>query len=633
MLYEGQIEEILKRGQSRFVGALRREFGRWFVVPDGRTIHIPIVVADPGAKGAVADDQVVVEILDYPTAKTEARGVIVKVLGKRGDPGVDTLSIIEQYGLPGDFDEAVLQGARDALASYDPKVEAKDREDLRKLTIITIDPADARDFDDAISLIHNDNGTWQLGVHIADVSRFVEPGGALDDEARERANSVYLPRKVIPMLPEVLSNGVCSLQEREPRLTKSAFITYSKTGKVQKARVANTIIRSTKRLTYEQATGILDGKTGRTSAKVVALLRDMETLARRIQARRIREGMLVLDMPEVELVHDRNGEVVDVTPADTSFSHTIIEMFMVEANEAVSQLLSAKDMPHLRRIHGEPSDNAFTSLQGFLKILGYDLPADSDRFAVQKLLRLVKGKPESFAVNLAVLRSMQQAEYNPAPVGHYALASEDYCHFTSPIRRYPDLTVHRLIDRYLAGRRGKGARSAMPTERNLVRLGNHCSNNERRAEAAERELKHVLILRLLAERIGETIDGVVTGVANVGVFVQLDRYLIEGLLRFDRLPDDWWEVDSSRGAVVGELTGQRITVGDRLKVTISRVDPPNREMDLDLAEPLPTPAKSKKARRAPAKSKGARPTTARRKTRKQTVSRTSTRPYRRRKRG
>jgi ribonuclease R len=600
MAYEGEIVDILKRGRNRFVGALGREFGRAFVVPDGHTIHVPIMIADPTAKGAKPGDQVVVELLDYPTERREARGVIVKVLGRRGDPGVDALSIIEQYGLPGEFEEDVLQAARDAVASFDPKAQANSRRDLGKTTIITIDPADARDFDDAISLERNKDGTWELGVHIADVAFFVRPGTPLDDEARERANSIYLPRKVIPMLPEVLSNGVCSLQEREPRPAKSVFITYDKRGKVKHTRFANTIIRSAKRLTYQQATAILDGKAGRMSAKVVSLVKHMETLAKSIQARRIREGMLSLDMPAVEIVHNEEGEVVDAEPADTGFSHTIIEMFMVEANEAVSRLLTEKGLPHLRRVHGEPYLTSFESLQGFLRILGQDVPEGADRFDIQKLLFSVKGTPKAYAVNLAVLRSMQQAEYAPARMGHYALASKDYCHFTSPIRRYPDLTVHRLLDRCLSGRTGAAITRGIPTEKELVDLGNHCSNNERRAEAAERELKEVLILRLLEKHVGEHFDGIVTGVANVGIFVQLDRYLIEGLLRFDSLPSDWWEIDPSHGAAVGEVTGRRITVGDRLQVAISRVDLSNRQLQLDLVEELRLP-KSKKTRRKAAK--------------------------------
>lgn len=587
LLLEGRIVRVLKRGTSRFVGELCRQFSRWLVVPDGNLLHAPIAVGDPGAKGAKPGDQVVVELVRYPAPMAEAQGVIVKVLGVRGEPNVDTQSIIEQHGLPGEFPEPALAETREVAAAFDVNRAIENRLDLTKQLTITIDPVDARDFDDAISLMKLDNGNFELGVHIADVSYFVREGGPLDNEARARSNSVYLPRTVIPMLPEVLSNGLCSLQERQPRLTKSAFITYDDDGEVISTRFANSVIKSTKRLTYEQASAILDGKPGRTSAKVVALLGDMNLLARAIRARRIREGMLVLETPDIELVHDDDGRVIDVVPADNSFSHTIIEMFMVEANEAVSTLLTSLGAPHLRRVHGHPGSLNDGSLQRFLGALGYLIPDGADRFDLQRLLDEVRGKPEAFAVNLAVLRSMQQAVYSPETEGHYALASKNYAHFTSPIRRYPDLTVHRLFDRYVEGSlNDKDAKRSIPTVDDLHELGELCSANERRAEAAERELQLVLILRLLESRVGDEVEGTVTGVANFGVFVQLDRYLIDGLLRFESLPDDWWEVDSNRGCVMGERSGRRITVGDRLRVSLARISIPTRQLDLALAQSL-----------------------------------------------
>ncbi len=607
MLYEGRIHAILKRGQQQAVGQLSREFGRWFVIPDGNVMHVPIRVGDAKVKGAQPGDQVVVEIIQYPTGQSEARGVVVKVLGKHGRPGVDTLSIIEQYQLPGDFDEAVLQDAREAATGFDPKIEANEREVLSKLTVITIDPDDAKDFDDAVSVTRNAGGTFELGVHIADVARFVTEGGPIDQEARERSNSVYLPGTVIPMLPEILSNGVCSLQERQPRLTKSVFISYDRRGRVKRVRLANTMIRSTKRLTYEQATRILDGKRGRTSAKVVVLLKEMERLARLIHARRRREGMLELELPEIDLIHDERGRVVGVKPAETSYSHKIIEMFMVEANEAVAGVLRSQDVPFLSRVHDEPKGLAEGTLQRFLRAFGHDLPARPDRFAIQKLLEKVHGTGECFTVHLAVLRSMQQAEYSPLHLGHYALASKHYCHFTSPIRRYPDLTIHRLVDSYLEGQFSRPAVAGeIPNEEELFTLGSQCSANERRSEAAGRELKLVLMLRWLERHLGDEFDGIVTGVANVGVFVQLEPFLIDGLLRFDQLPDDWWEVDAVRGAVVGERSGRRIRVGDRMRVVISKIHIPTRRLDI---APVAPQAEEKKRKATAQKSAPRRRTT------------------------
>ncbi len=581
MMFEGHIVEVVQRGQNTFVGELCKEIGRWFVRPDGNIIHAPIFVEDPGAKSAREGDQVVVEVLRYPEVGKDAHGVIVRVLGERGRPEVDTLSMIIQYQLPEAFPQEVLDEASRVSRAYDPAAAAKGREDLRKLPIITIDPDDARDFDDAISIERKQDGAVELGVHIADVSHFVKPGSILDEEARARSTSVYFPKHVIPMLPEVLSNGVCSLQERQPRLAKSAFITYDRRGKVVKSRFANTIIHSMKRLTYKQATAIIGGRGGRISKKVVALVKDMEALARRIQKRRIEQGMLVLDLPEVDLVFDDADNVIGTEPADASFSHTIIEMFMVEANEAVGRLFAGLGAPNLRRIHPEPDEAAGAALAKFLAAMGIKAPKQLDRFAMQSILNKVKGKPGSFAANLALLRSMQRAEYSPKLIGHFALASEHYVHFTSPIRRYPDLTIHRLFDAYVRGELAdeRGIKS-VPSTGDLLKLGAHCSHQERRAEDAERELRLVKILRLLEDQVGDEMDGVVTGVTNFGLYVQLPEYLVDGLLRFNDLSDDWWEVDSEAGCVRAERSGQRIAIGQVLRVTIAGVDVAARQIDL-----------------------------------------------------
>ena len=585
MIYEGRIVEIIERGQSRYVGELCHELKRWFVRPDGNILHVPIFVGDPGAKRARRGDQVVVEIIEYPSAERDATGVITKVLGKRGEPGVDTQSIIHQYQLPTEFPAAVEKEAGRVVATYDPQQASQGREDLRDLTVITIDPDDARDFDDAISLTELSKGRLELGVHIADVSHFIAPGGALDVEARARANSVYFPRLVISMLPEVLSNGVCSLQEKQPRLTKSAFITYNAAGQRVATRCANTVISSAKRLTYKQATAILAGKVGGNTKKVVALVRRMEALARTIRRRRLANGMLVLDLPEVVVRFDEDGRVTGVEPADRSFSHTIIEMFMVEANEVVAELLAGLGVPALRRVHPSPDPAAVQPLNRFLRALGLPAVKDMERKALQSLLDKAKDRPESFAVNLAILRSLEQAVYAPTATGHFALASEDYTHFTSPIRRYPDLTIHRLLDAHLRGGLQKRRRRAnVPTLEECRELGVHCSRSERRAEAAERELKLVYILRLLAQHVGDEYEGIITGIANFGMFVQMPEHLIEGLLRFSDLPDDWWEVDSEAGCVIGQRTGRRFKIGDAVRVTIAAIDLADRKLDLTLAE-------------------------------------------------
>lgn len=613
-LIEGEITEILKRGQSRFVGELACQSGEWLLLPDGHALHAPVRLGDVKATRARPGDQVVVELTQFPGDGKVARGVIVEVLGRRGDPGVDTLSIIHQYHLRQEFPDQVLEDARRAIRAHDLDAELERREDLRDEVVITIDPDDARDFDDAISIRRTARGGMELGVHIADVSAFVRTGTVLDEEARLRGNSVYFPNHVVPMLPEVLSNGLCSLQEAEPRLTKSVFIQYDARGRRVARRYANTVIQSSKRLTYRQATEIMEGKVHDCPPQVVGLLREMDRLARLIQKRRLAEGMIVLDLPEIELVLDEEGRMAGVEPADTSFSHTIIERFMIEANEAVAELFAGLGVPHLRRIHPDPPADAQKKLSTFLRVLGRPVPARLERADMLRLLNSVRGKPEAFAVNLAVLRSMAQAEYSPRMIGHFALASQHYCHFTSPIRRYPDLVVHRLLEAYLLGKLNRKAdRSTVPSAETLASIGSHCSFTERHAEAAERELRLVKILSYLQDHLGDHEEGIVTGVTNVGVFVQLRRYLIDGLIRFADLPDDWWDIDARAGCVVGQQTRTRIAVGDAVTVQIAAIDLAARELDLVLVETRPKPGsrtvvatKGKAARGSPGR-RGHRP--------------------------
>ncbi len=608
----GRVLRVLQRGYNRFVGQLHHEGGRWYVRPDGHRLHAPIFVADAAARSARAGDQVVVEIIQYPDENRQAKGVIVERLGPRGKPGVDVLGIIRQHQLPDAFPDAVLTEAREVARRFDLDAELKRREDLRSDTIVTIDPDDARDFDDAISLRRLDGdevrsparaaaaapqrrarparhsqGAWELGVHIADVSHYVRPGSALDREARQRGNSVYFPRHVLPMLPEVLSNGLCSLQEGEPRLCKSAFICFDDRGEVRSARFAETVIRSTRRLTYREAQAVIDGRSGGFPREIVSLLQRMNALATIIQQRRLAAGQIVLDLPEIELVLDDDNRVVDAVPADTSFTHTLIEMFMVEANEAVARLLDSRRVPFLRRIHPEPDDEGRETLTRFLRVAGHHLPRRLEREDLQRLLRNLRGRPEAYAINLAVLKSMEQAVYSPKREGHYALASGCYTHFTSPIRRYTDLTVHRLLAALASEERASPAKRAPRAAREAVEhdldaLGRHLSFTERRAADAERELKELKVLELLAKHIGDAFDGVVTGVANFGLFVQHPRFLIDGLLPLEALPDDYWNVDARAGRVVGQRTRRTFAIGAVVRVLIDQVDLPARQLRLGL---------------------------------------------------
>lgn len=607
-IYSGRIVEILQRSQKRFVGSLIKQGTQWLVLPDGNTFTEQILTPDAAARHIKPGTKVVVEMTSYPEENERAVGVITEVLGKAGEKDVDLRAVIVQYNLPERFPEEVLAQARQSIDAFDPEVERTRRVDLTDEVICTIDPDDAKDYDDAISLRQLDSGLWELGVHIADVSFFVPAGSDLDNEAYDRANSCYFPGFVIPMLPEILSNGVCSLQEAVPRLCKSAFITYDEDAQPISSRFENTIINSAKRLRYREAQAILDNATiiphpdgpkniDEYPPQVVELLHQMNALARRLQKRRHEQGQIVLDLPEVDLVLDEEGKVIDAVAEDQSFTHTLIEMFMVEANEAVARLLDSLDLPFIRRTHPDPEMPDSERLRTFVQVSGYKLPKMLDRKAIQTLLAHVKGKPEGFAINLAVLKSLTRAEYSPEPIGHYALASEHYCHFTSPIRRYADLTVHRLLDAYFAARdlsggsRGGRKRAKIdphdvPSFDDLVEVGRHLSFNERRADDAERELRQVKLLELLKDKIGEVYTGVITGITNFGIFVQIQTYLVDGLIRYENLLDDWWDVDAKSGVVRGQRTGTKIGIGDVVNVFIVRVDVARRELDLAVSEVL-----------------------------------------------
>ena len=579
--YSGKIVEVLERADNRFVGTLTRQGGNWLVLPEGNRFVEPIGVDDVSAKNAREKDKVVVEILTYPTREYLARGVITKVLGRSGRYETEINSTIEQYRLPVEFDEAALQQARAAAGAFDPD-SSSGREDITDKLLITIDPPDAKDFDDAISLEVDSKGNRVLGVHIADVSCFVGGGTALDGEARVRGNSVYLPGRTLPMLPEILSNGVCSLQPGQKRFAKSVYLTYDEGGNVVSRRFANSVICSKQRLTYQQADKVLKGRTKTVKAAVAEMLKEMEALARTIENRRIKAGMLHLEIPETEVIFDKSGRVVDACPADTSYPHTIIEMFMVEANEAVAAFLDRQNVEFIRRIHPEPDSLSMKSLSQLVRAIGLSLPRNPDRFAIQELLSGVAGSEVSLAVNLAVLRSLEKAQYSPLHMGHYALASEHYCHFTSPIRRYADLLVHRLLQQCLEGD-GKAARAA---EEDLAETGRHLSFTEQRAEDAEQELKTVLILQMLADHVGEELDAVVTGLASFGVFVRSVRYGVEGLVRLEELAGDSWRYDAKTHCVLGQRTGHVIHLGQSMKVRITSVNVPGRQLNVVPAQAI-----------------------------------------------
>ncbi|MEM6332146.1 MAG: VacB/RNase II family 3'-5' exoribonuclease [Planctomycetota bacterium] len=609
--YVGRVAEVLTESDQPVVGVLIRYKGGFAVKPDGRVLPDPIRVLDPGAKDAKVGDKIAVELLRVDGSPTEA--VIVEVLGEAGEPDVETLSTMRNYGLADAFPEAVVREARAASQKMaDADVSA--RTDLRDVFIATIDPPDARDFDDAISIEkldpakESDRACWQLGVHIADVATFVPVGGPLDEEAYARGNSTYLPRRVIPMLPEVLSNGVCSLQEGVDRFAKSVFIRFDGGGNVIDAEFHRSIIHSNKRLTYLEAQALIDGnlreaiKHARTEPhyprELMQRLKWMDDLAKTIRQRRLRDGMIVLGLPEVELVFDDTGRVIDAVPEDDAFTHTIIEMFMVEANEAAARLFHAMKLPMVRRVHPDPDVLSTDELRGFARVAGYNIPSHPTRHELQQLLDAVRGKPAQYSVHLAVLKTLSKAEYAPSPVGHFALASKHYTHFTSPIRRYPDLIIHRALDAFIEARAemtpagGKpnlkrihkaiAKDKRCPDEEKIAEMGQHCSRTERNSESAERDLRRFLVMQLLAEHLGEDFEGTVTGVTNAGVFVQIDKYVTDGFVAAADLPPtgDRWRLNPNTGALVAQHSGRAVTIGHRFVVRIASVDLPARRMEL-----------------------------------------------------
>lgn len=575
---EGEIVEVLERETHRFVGTYFESGGRAFVQIDGKVFAEPVAVGDPGAKAAKPDDKVVVEMVRFPSHTHDGEGVLTEVLGARGEPGIDTLSIIREFNLPEEFAADALEEARLEADRFDESIPPN-RRDLTHRTIITIDPIDARDFDDAISLERTEKGHWLLGVHIADVSHFVRPKSALDREAYGRATSTYLPDRVIPMLPEIISNGLASLQPDRVRYTKSVFIEYSAEGIPLDVEPMNGAIKSCRRFTYEEVDEYLADPApwkAKLTPQVHKLLGQMHELAMILRARRFARGALELSMNEVKIDLDRDGRVTGAHRVINTESHQMIEAFMLAANEAVAELLFKRDLHFLRRVHNSPDPRKLKLLTEFVTGLGFKVESLESRFEMQRLLEAVKGRPEQHAVNYALLRSLQRAVYAPEAEGHYALASDCYCHFTSPIRRYPDLTVHRLLDTVMSGKKPRNDFGE------LAIAGVHCSDRERRAESAERELTKVKLLNFLATRIGEQLSGVITGVEEFGFFVQGVELPAEGLVHVSSLQDDFYHFERRSHSLTGRRAGNAFRLGDMVDVVIARVDVDRRELDFRL---------------------------------------------------
>ncbi|MCE9565022.1 MAG: RNB domain-containing ribonuclease [Planctomycetes bacterium] len=629
----GEIVRVLERATRTFVGTYFERDGEALVRVDGTVFSHSISVGDPGAKGAKPQDKVVIEMLRFPGQDKRGEGVITEVLGANGDPGVDTISVIRAFGLPEAFPESALAEARQVASQFGDG-DIAGREDFTQELVITIDPPDAKDFDDAVTVtIDPKTKHWVLTVHIADVGAFVKLGGALDVEARKRATSVYLPQKVIPMFPEVISNGLASLQEAKLRYVKTVQMEFTPSLQKGHVRFANGVIRNRKRFTYDEVQAVLndlasggsspsplagegssrservrgeastdvgalpltrledsppspargEGKDG-VAPEIVSMIRRMRDLALLLRKKRFKRGSLELEMPEAVLEYDDNGRVSGAHFAEHNLSHQIIEEFMLAANEAVAEHFTKYEVPFLRRVHPAPAEDKLEAFAQFTDLLGYHIKRPQDRFELQRVLNETAEKPERAAIHFALLRSLKQATYSPVQDEHYALASQDYCHFTSPIRRYPDLQVHRLLDRWIR----EGTASADMSD--LMALGEHCSKRERRAETAERELVKLKILTYLSGKLGEKFDAVITGVADYGFFAQAERIPAEGLVHISSLVDDYYWYDETGHSLEGRRTKRKFRLGDRVKVQVARVDIPRRMLDLRLAETQPKQA-------------------------------------------
>jgi ribonuclease R len=530
-------------------------------------------------KTPTRDDKVVVRLEAWESRHVNPEGEIIEVLGAATAPGIDMLSIIRKYDLPTEFPKSVLDEANRIPQTVEQKL-IQGREDLRDQFIVTIDPDDARDFDDAINVEKIDNtGGLRLGVHIADVSAYVTPDSALDREARRRGNSVYLPDRVIPMLPERLSNGVCSLNPSVDRLTHSVFIEFDKNGRAKSARFAKSVIRSAKRLTYKEAYAILQAKPNGELSRRLHTAWELASLLRR---KRFEQGSLDLDFPEVKVHVDADGKATRLERVENDQSHQLIEEFMLAANEAVARELRHCSIATIYRVHEDPDPEKLGEYREFILSFGYKVGDLSHRKEVQRFLASIKGKPEEQALKIGLLKSLKRARYAAQPLGHYGLAKANYLHFTSPIRRYADLVVHRTLAERNLPRRSKIDIGQIES------LANHISDTER--NAAEAEIESVRLKKLqffeqqLKERNPEVFRAAIMDVRNYGLVVELPDALVTGVVHVSTLSDDFYRFDAAQRRLVGRRTNRRFSVGDEIRVFVARVDTFKRQIDFAIAD-------------------------------------------------
>ncbi|MGB4132333.1 MAG: ribonuclease R [Tepidanaerobacteraceae bacterium] len=579
---EGEVIRILQRALKTVVGTVERGKHFSFVVPDDKRIFYDLYVPKDKTIGAKNGQKVVAKITEWPEKRRNPSGEIVEILGYPDEPGVDVLSIIKKYELPLDFPEKVKRQVQQ-IPDEVLREDLVGREDFRHLKTITIDNEDAKDLDDAVSIEKTSDG-YRLGVHIADVSYYVEEKSPLDVEALKRGCSVYLVDRVIPMLPPKLSNGICSLNPRADRLTMSVIIDFDSEANIKSYKITPGVIKTCERMTYTQVNKILEEEDKETIERFDYLVEDlhwMKELAEKLSHKRFARGSLDFELDEAKVILDENGHPVDVVKEERRISSSIIEEFMIVANEVVAEHIFWLKIPLVYRIHENPDEEKINSLKEFLYNFGYTLKGTQNLKpkSLQQILEQVKGKPEQRLINTMLLRSLRQARYSGVNFGHFGLASLYYTHFTAPIRRYPDLIVHRILRKQLQNDIDQ------KQEKKLVkiveRVAKLSSERERVAEEAERESVDLKIAEYMASRIGETYEAIVSGVTSFGIFVELDN-TIEGLVHVSHMEDDYYHFNEKTMALIGERTGKTFRIGDVVQVKVYNVNIAERHIDFVL---------------------------------------------------